>query len=127
MTEEEARSENTQPKASQPNEKPERQKSLTDKISALFTGNISINQTKEQKTMADSEETRIENIQPQAQQISLSPPTPPEGAVIQFNEIKKALVGSEPEWRLPKVDEKALASEPKLVEPPVSQPCGIIL
>lgn len=47
-------------------------------------------------------------------------------ALDDFNEIKTALVGSEPEWRLPKVDEKALTSEPRLVEPPLSQPCNII-
>lgn len=117
MTEEEARPENTQLGASQPDEKPESQNSLTDKISGLFAGNFSFKQTKENTTMANHEETRPENTQPQAQLISLPLSTPPAGAIIQFNEIKNALAGSVPEWRLPKVDEKALASEPKLVEP----------
>jgi hypothetical protein len=59
---------------------------------------------------------------------SICPNCPPEGvkAVDDFNEIKTALVGSEPAWRLPKVDEKAVTSEPQIVEPPVSQPCIII-
>ena len=78
--------------------------------------------------MTPHEETRSEDTQPQTQLDTSSrlPTSADDGARQQFNEIKQALAGSQPEWRVPKVDAKALASEPKHVEPPLSQPCNII-
>lgn len=43
---------------------------------------------------------------------SATPVTPPAMAIEQFREIKQALIGTEPEWVLPGVNSKALASEP---------------
>jgi hypothetical protein len=120
MTEEEARPENTSPGASQPDEKPEGQKSLTDKNSVFPTGTFKFQQTKEQKTMTDAA-NKPENFQLQAQ-LAQSTLTPSE-AIKQFEFIKKALAGAEPEWCLPKVNEKALASSPPLVEPPLGKCC----
>jgi hypothetical protein len=120
MTEEEARSEHTPPCASQPDEKTEDQKSLTDKNSDLIAGTLRFLQTKEQKTMADAA-NKPENFQLQAQ-LAQSTLTPSD-AIKQFEFIKKALAGAEPEWCLPKVNEKALASSPPLVEPPLGKCC----
>jgi len=89
---------------------------------------VNLRQKKEEKTMTPHEETRSEDTQPQTQLDTSSrlPASADDGARQQFNEIKQALAGSQPEWRVPKVDAKALASEPKHVEPPLSQPCNII-
>lgn len=38
--------------------------------------------------------------------------TPADNARRQFEEIKEALIGVEPEWLIPRVDFRALASEP---------------
>jgi hypothetical protein len=121
MTEEEARPENTQRGASQSGEKPESQKSLTDKISSLFAGTLSFKQTKEQKTMANNEETRPENTQSpleasfqSCEDPSNLPKTPIdlEQAKQEFIRIKTALIGPKPEWCLPKVDLKAKKTVP---------------
>ena len=79
-----------------------------------------------------NEEARQEGNQQQPllaqnSEISKEVCSPEDEAIKQFTKIKVALAGSQPEWRLPKVDEKALASEPKLVEPPVSTSCEIIV
>lgn len=47
-------------------------------------------------------------------------------AINLFIAIKTALSGSQPEWRLPRVDDKAKESEPKLGELQLSQECQII-
>ena len=128
MTEEEARPENTQLRASQPDEKLKSQKSLTDKINSLFTGSLSFKQTKEQKTMTNNEETRQESTQSQAQLISPIIPLPPQQqAVGEFEQITKALAGWVPEWCLPRLDFKAKVSEPKIASelftcPPITCP-----
>jgi hypothetical protein len=110
MTEEEARPENTSPGASQSDEKPESQKSLTDKNSVLSIGTLSFQQTLEQNNMETADITK------------LSPSA--KAAIDKFKEIKEALAGSAPEWRLPKVDEKAFVSAPKLIEPElISKEC----
>jgi hypothetical protein len=106
MTEEEIRPENTPPGALQPDEKPESQKSLTDKNSDLLTGTVRFQQTQEQKNMTDVVKK------------TKSPPTPnnPEDAKKEFDRIKEALIGPTPEWCLPRVNDKAKASDPKLDE-----------
>ena len=38
--------------------------------------------------------------------------TPTEMAIEQFKEIKQALIGDDPEWLIPRIDPRALASEP---------------
>lgn len=78
--------------------------------------------------MTNNEETRQESTQSQTQIIApLPPPTPPQQAIIDFNQIKQALAGSEPEWCLPRLDPKTKVSEPNLPgEELVSQSCGII-
>jgi hypothetical protein len=121
MMEKEAKSENTQRGASQPDEKLESQKSLTDKINSLFTGTLSFKQTKEEKTMTNNEETRPENTQSPLQAIFHQPCKPSklpktalteEAAVAEFKQIKKALIGPEPEWCLPEVEFKATKTTP---------------
>jgi hypothetical protein len=44
-------------------------------------------------------------------------------AIAEYKKIKEALVGRDPEWCLPKIDEKALESSPKLVQPEPSESC----
>ena len=133
MTEEEARPENTQPKASQPEAKPESHKSLTDRISSFLTTPVSFKQTKEQKTMANNEETRAENTQSPLQAIfqpcdqpSKLPKTAgtPAEAEAEFNQIKKALVGPEPEWCLPEVDPKATKTTPAIDNSVLTKSCN---
>lgn len=120
MTEEEARPENTQRGASQSDEKPESQKSLTDKISSLFAGTLSFKQTKEQKTMANNEETRPEGTQSPLQPNRLLEQTSPlvidtqAKAQEELTRIKTALIGPKPEWCLPTINPKAQASVPKI-------------
>jgi hypothetical protein len=131
MTEEEARPENTQPKASQPEAKTESHKSLTDKISNILTDTFSLKQTKEQKTMANNEETRAENTQSSFLFNQLSakfpapPPTPPtpDDAKAQFIGIKLIQIGPFPEWCLPKVNDKAKASDPKIDDSALTHGC----
>jgi hypothetical protein len=103
MTEEEARPENTQPGALQPDGQSEGQKSLTYRNNDILTGSLRFQQTKEQKTMLDPAQS------PKKTQTS-------KDARDEFLEIKKVLVGPEKEWCLPKVDEKALESSPKLIQ-----------
>ncbi len=113
MTEEKGRPENTPPGASQPDKKTEDQKSLTDKNSDLIAGTLKFQQTKEQKTMENPVETQ-----------KTSPILgTPEYARDEFLKIKKALVGPEKEWCLPKVDKEALASSPQLDELPLGEDC----
>jgi hypothetical protein len=107
MTEEEARPENTQPGASPPYGQPEGQKSLTDRNSDILTGSLRFQQPKEQDKM----ETAVAT----AGETKLSPSA--QDAIKQFKEIKEALAGAKPEWSLPDVDKKAVASSPKLVNP----------
>lgn len=77
--------------------------------------------------MTNNEETRQESTQAQTQMIApLPPPTPLQLAITDFNQIKQALAGSEPEWCLPRLDPKTKVSEPKLPgDELVSQSCGI--
>lgn len=120
MTEEEARQENTQRGASQSDEKPESQKSLTDKINSLFTGTLSFKQTKEQKTMINNEETRPESTQSPLQPNRLLEQTVPppiktqDEAISELKRIKQVLIGPTPEWCLPKVNPRAKVSDPKI-------------
>jgi hypothetical protein len=120
MIEKEARPENTQLRASQLDEKLESQKSLTDKINSLFTGTFSFKQIKEQKTMANNEETRPEGTQSPLQPNRLLEQTPPPvidtpaKAQDELIRIKKVLIGPEPEWCLPTINPKAQASAPKI-------------
>lgn len=77
--------------------------------------------------MTNHEETRQESTQVQAQIIAPKPPlTPSQQAINEFNQIKQALAGSQPEWCLPRLDPKTKISDPKLDEELVSQTCGII-
>jgi hypothetical protein len=101
MTEEEARPDNTQPGASQPDKKPEGKKSLTDKNSDLIAGTLRFIQTKEQKTMVE---------QPKSPQT----PKTPGDAQKEFVRIKEALIGPNPEWCLPTINPKAQASSPRI-------------
>jgi hypothetical protein len=132
MTEEEARPENTEPKTSQPEAKLESHKSLTDRISSFFTTPVSFKQTKEQKTMANNEETTPENTQSSLQAIFHRPCNPanlpktagtPAEAEAEFNQIKKALVGPKPEWCLPEVDFKATKTVPAVNNTVLRQSC----
>jgi hypothetical protein len=61
-------------------------------------------QTKEQNTMTNPEQ---DTKKPQT-------PGTPEYARDEFLEIKKALVGPKDEWCLPKVDDKARESSPRI-------------
>jgi hypothetical protein len=120
MIEKEARSENTQRGASQPDEKLESQKSLTDKINSLFTGTLSFKQTKEQKTMTNNEEIRPEGTQSSLQPSQLSEQTAPppietpEDAIGELRRIKQVLIGPLPEWCLPKVKRRAKVTLPQI-------------
>lgn len=113
MTEEEARLENTSPGAPQSNEKPESQKSLTDKNSDLIAGTLKSQQTKEQKTMINE----VNNFK--------SPPIPkdPKAAQDEYDKIKKVLIGPLPEWCLPRVNEKAQASSPTINDSALTHGC----
>jgi hypothetical protein len=111
MTEEEAKPDNTQPGALQSQGKTEGQQSLMDRNSDILTGTLSFQQTQEQNKMET--ETDITKLSPSAK-----------AAIEKFKEIKEALAGSAPEWRLPKIDEKALESAPKLAkEELISKSC----
>ncbi|NJM65719.1 MAG: hypothetical protein HC851_08630 [Acaryochloris sp. RU_4_1] len=67
--------------------------------------------------MTNNEESRLEDTQSQAQMISpMVTPSPQEQAVGEFERIKQALAGSQPEWCLPRLDPKTKVSDPKLVE-----------
>jgi hypothetical protein len=110
MTEEEARPENTQPGALKPYGQAEEQRSLTDSI---LTGSLNFQQTKEQKTMTSAA------YSPKKTQTL----TTPKEAQDEFLKIKKALVGSNPEWCLPKANVQALESSPKLEQPVLSEDC----
>lgn len=131
MTEEEARPENTEPKTSQPEAKPESHKSLTDKISNILTGTFSLKQAKEQKTMANNEETRAENTQSSflINQLSAEFPAPPptpktaDEAKTQFILIKLIQIGPLPVWCLPLVNFHAKASEAKIDDSALRRSC----
>jgi hypothetical protein len=110
MTEEEARPENTQPGALQPDGQSEGQKSLTYRNNDILTGSLRFQQTREQKTMPDPAQS------PKKTQT-------PKDARDEFLEIKKVLVGPEKKWCLPKVDVQALESSPKLKQPEPSDDC----
>jgi hypothetical protein len=111
MTEEEAKPDNTQPGALQSQGKPEGQQSLMDRNSDILTGTLSFQQTQEQNKM----ETQIDITK-------LSPLA--KAAIEDFKKTKEALAGSAPEWRLPKVDEKASVSAPMLINPElISKDC----
>jgi hypothetical protein len=110
MTEEEARPENTQPGALKPYGQAEEQRSLTDSI---LTGSLNFQQTKEQKTMTNAAN------KPESPRI----PKTPGDARKEFVRIKQVLIGSNPEWCLPKANVQALESSPKLEQPVLSEDC----
>jgi hypothetical protein len=138
MTEEEARPENTSPEVSQPDKKLDSQKSLTDKNSVFPTGTFKFQQTKEQKTMTDaankpkSTQLGAEAISDQRcktpsklPKILMDPePAKPEQAKTEFNGIKKALVGPQPEWCLPEVDPKASKTTPEIDNTVLTHSCN---
>ena len=118
MTEEEDRHDKTQPPP-QPNECSTERQTLKNRFSHLLIFNFISKAFKEKKTM-NNEESRLEN---NPQPPSLNPtPDDPENATnldtpvvrarMQFEQIKKALIGVEPEWLLPEVNPKANASQP---------------
>jgi hypothetical protein len=82
-----------------------------------------LNQSTEIDIMTNEETQQNQDIS-QAQQPNASPNVatcpPPnqnpaaDSAQKEFKEIKEALAGADREWRLPKADDKALKSEPKL-------------
>ena len=114
MPEEEARQENAQ-QPQQPNEDSETCKTLKNRVGELLTSGLSFKSSKEKETMTN-EETRPEGSQQQPlSNQSLADPeaptagseTPVDEAIEQFEEIKQALIGDDPEWLIPSVNRKA--------------------
>ena len=119
MTEEEARQENVQ-QPQQPNEDSESPQTLKKRVGQFLARGLSFKSSKEKKTMTN-EATEPEGTQQQSlsnhlltdpEALTAEPKTPVNQAIDQFNGIKQALIGAEPEWVLPAVNKKASASEP---------------
>ncbi len=114
MPEEEARQENAQQQP-QPNEDSESPKTLKNRVGQFLASGLSFKSSKEKETMTN-EETRPEGTQqqpsdtpePERQMFSEEE----KSAIDEFEEIKQALIGDDPEWLIPRVNPKALASEP---------------
>ena len=81
--------------------------------------------------MTNNEETRAENTQSSflfnqlSAQFPAPPPTPktPDEAKAQFIFIKLIQIGPVPEWCLPRVNDKAKASDPKIDDSALTRSC----
>jgi hypothetical protein len=99
---------------------------LIDATVSLFVNPLGFRQKKEKEMMTNNEETRQESTQTQTQIIAPPPTlTPLQQAIKDFDQIKQALAGSEPEWCLPRLDPKTKVSEPKLDQELVSGSCNV--